>query len=668
MSDTASITSYETAPTDLSAAGDSRPRYQYSPLPRDRPSLRLLKVQSLETRVLYRLETYSLHDAPRYDAVSYRWGDPARTRSIEVDGARLDVTQSVDELLESVAPRTGVRYLWIDFICINQDIKADPFEKDNQIPLMRDIYGRAISVVAFLGPAPDGDVRLIRDFLGKLQDSYDMLAAQTNVGQYRNVFPFKDHPEATVAFQRLLVNPYWQRAWIIQELVIPANVQMIYGGERIDWKVFWSVMRGMRTVIDGTLVQLQDNWEDPEAWSNSMRGLNCIGNIYHLRRQLQDNQIRLPLAEVVMVSAQAVATNPEDKVNALLGICNEAAVQDPEIQPDHRLTPTQVFARAVAHGLRGRCFSLLNLAGLCRQRTIPSLPSWVPDLSKAPLMYPLDHRQTEYLAGGAAPAQFELRDNETVLRIRGVTIGKIKAISQLPPTMSEISGTGHMQSIRSLATDPVKVITNLSERHREFLEMAERHLDYVYANGQSRRDALWRTMIGDELVDPRPGHYFFPAPDSTKDDYYILREILDLGEDMARNGMTAENSLRFTTMMLGPEMRSYARFNGLMGRKILGRHLAVTDSKYLCLVLEGAEVGDDVCVFSGSKTPYVLRDESKEKEKTHGENQDEDKANTKEKGNTSKGKRYELVCEAYVHGLMQGEGMRRFERTWFNLI
>jgi len=615
---------------------DGQPKYTYLPLSRDKRSFRLLRVQNLEMDVRYEMVAYELQNAPRYDAVSYRWGDPAITHSIKVSGAILGVTESVSRLLNALVPSKGARYLWIDFVCINQD---DSFEKDYQIPLMRDIYGNAKYVIAYVGDAPEGDAALIPDFLGKLLDAQTVLAHQIQSGGNRGVFPFKEHPEATRALQRLFANPYWQRAWIIQEVVIPTNVQMLYGGRRIDWRVFLSVVGGMRTVVDGTLLQLQDNWNEPDAWASSMRGTNCIGNMKHLRRLLHDDDRRLHLADIVMLSAQSVASHPQDKVYALLGLCSADFAQDPDMQPDHRLSPGQVFTRAVAHGLRGRKFSLLNLAGRCRPRTLSGLPSWVPDLSVAPITYPLDHPQTGYLAGGAAPAQFEVCDDGSRLRIRGVCIGRIKAVSALPPMASNARGLA--ESVLQL-NDNEALLLSVAARHSEYRLLVEEHVNNVYSpNCQSREEALWRTLVGDEY--PDPARYRFPAPDMVGNDYAVFRDLTELAEDVTRDVPTEQVQLRFLQLM-ARSGRSFARINGLMGRKINCRRLAVTKEGYLCLVLDGVAAGDWVCAFSGSKTPYLLRAR-------------EGEAAT-----------YELISEAYVHGFMQGEAMRQFERTWFDLV
>jgi hypothetical protein len=56
--------------------------------------------------------------APRYQALSYTWGNPKRTHSISVDGQRLEITKSAHEALHDLVPFGGSRLIWVDSICI----------------------------------------------------------------------------------------------------------------------------------------------------------------------------------------------------------------------------------------------------------------------------------------------------------------------------------------------------------------------------------------------------------------------------------------------------------------------------------------------------------------------------------------------------------------------
>jgi hypothetical protein len=118
--------------------------------------IRLLQITSTKPEIVCRLEVVSLEDEPAYSALSYVWGDPAITRTVLVNGERVNVTTNLASALEhapkhlegsNVAPR-----LWADALCINQD---DPNEKNHQVPFMKDIYSQAEIVICWLRPPND---------------------------------------------------------------------------------------------------------------------------------------------------------------------------------------------------------------------------------------------------------------------------------------------------------------------------------------------------------------------------------------------------------------------------------------------------------------------------------------------------------------------------------
>ena len=116
--------------------------------------IRLLKIEAIPGKLKAQCELVSvpLDKAPRYDAVSYCWGDPAANHSLLVDNMRIPITQSVHDLFLAFCPTEGTRYLWIDSISINQ---VNTTEKEHQIPLMGEIYEKANEVVVFLGSNDD---------------------------------------------------------------------------------------------------------------------------------------------------------------------------------------------------------------------------------------------------------------------------------------------------------------------------------------------------------------------------------------------------------------------------------------------------------------------------------------------------------------------------------
>jgi hypothetical protein len=83
-------------------------------------------------------------DMPKYDALSYTWGDGAVKRTIFLNEIRVEVGENLAAALVNIRglelagekPRT----LWIDAICINQ---SDLAERSRQVRLMPLIYEKS---------------------------------------------------------------------------------------------------------------------------------------------------------------------------------------------------------------------------------------------------------------------------------------------------------------------------------------------------------------------------------------------------------------------------------------------------------------------------------------------------------------------------------------------
>ncbi len=98
------------------------------------------------------------------------------------------------------------------------------------------------------------------------------------------------------------------------------------------------------------------------------------------RKDYQRNERRGVSIHAAMVqSRQCEASDPRDKVYALLGVCPELAQEIGE--PDYSLSPAVVWARAQRACFNGRLgVNALYLVSV-GERLEKNIPSWVPDLS-----------------------------------------------------------------------------------------------------------------------------------------------------------------------------------------------------------------------------------------------------------------------------------------------
>jgi hypothetical protein len=86
------------------------------------------------------LETYTIDAMPPYVAASHAWSD-----NLFAPGVAFNDSPGCKMILASVrALFAGIMHCWVDTICIDQSNEKD---KERQIPLMGDIYGKAHAVI-----------------------------------------------------------------------------------------------------------------------------------------------------------------------------------------------------------------------------------------------------------------------------------------------------------------------------------------------------------------------------------------------------------------------------------------------------------------------------------------------------------------------------------------
>ncbi|KAK4495515.1 hypothetical protein PRZ48_013847 [Zasmidium cellare] len=144
--------------------------YQYKPLQGDgKETVRLMilfpATAPSDPLVCYLIER-SFADFG-HEALSYAWGDTTENRPIysavpgKEEYGTLNITGNLDEALRALRKTHGVRSMWVDAVCIDQQ---NPHEKLQQISLMAQIFSRASQTVIWLGEC-DGHIdRLFKTY------------------------------------------------------------------------------------------------------------------------------------------------------------------------------------------------------------------------------------------------------------------------------------------------------------------------------------------------------------------------------------------------------------------------------------------------------------------------------------------------------------------------
>ena len=155
-------------------------RFHYEKLPSDQhfrllelfPRIRKLPFEikfhvSRYPYLLAALSTHALTETASFECLSYTWGTSHDKRALWLNNSLITISESLDMALRSLRHETESRFLWVDFVCINQD---DLKEKEQQIQHMFKIFSKAKSVVAYLGEESDGSEH-VPEILARVQNS-----------------------------------------------------------------------------------------------------------------------------------------------------------------------------------------------------------------------------------------------------------------------------------------------------------------------------------------------------------------------------------------------------------------------------------------------------------------------------------------------------------------
>ncbi|KAF4956131.1 hypothetical protein FSARC_11661 [Fusarium sarcochroum] len=171
------------------------------------------------------LETYQDEKSPEYEAVSCSWGGEDGNDTLRHPiyvGDYWDIllqTQNCQAMISYLRPLTGIRMLWVDAICVNQQ---DLEERGNQVAKMGQIYSECFQVILWLGD----------DLVSKRPASHPPRHRFQQLQDPYLTLPSKNGRQVTI--QEILKRRYFSRVWVIQELILPPRILIPFGD-----KTFW---------------------------------------------------------------------------------------------------------------------------------------------------------------------------------------------------------------------------------------------------------------------------------------------------------------------------------------------------------------------------------------------------------------------------------------------
>src|SRR3569833_2160784 len=505
------------------------------------------------------LSTTDLDDNPRYEALSYAWGDPWIYRPIVLEGREVNVTANLAAALRRVRLPSEDRCLWVDALCINQ---ANETEKSHQVNLMKEVYENTSGGVVWLGDFADeyteSEVKAQPGLYISRSRAERALEVIRTLAADEHLPSSPATEEGSKAFWDLTHLTWWNRMWTVQEVILPGTVKLLVGSIELQWLDLWKA-------VAHYLLHQRANCCEMTRRNKHLRSIYFAEALLQYFRQ---NRFRKNIAQCFLFFRRRMATDKRDKIFGLLGL-----LVDPDerkaLMADYSVDWRQLYRDTIAK-LIPIMDDLIPLIRRREQVRDPLLPSWVPDFSDGDvrdLAATMEVVAYPYLTFNACNGTTPVLDPESApleLKLQGIELDTIER-------------TGSLITIERIEDCPE------ARRGVEEWQKMLGDLDRPYLTGETYGDAFWRLFAFDhiEVVMDDPN-----KKKQTKADRQNQNEKQQQNKD--RLDSTDGNE--------APLLAALANSMFFITKKgAIGRGVAET------------QVGDVAFVLYGGKVPFVLR-------------------------------------------------------------
>ncbi|KAI6080373.1 heterokaryon incompatibility protein-domain-containing protein [Hypoxylon rubiginosum] len=526
--------------------------------------------------------------------------------------------------------------IWIDAICINQN---DNIEKANQVKLMDVIYANASLVRIWLGKTEDSPLNLYREHNNSLSpqerqkrelerqtDAYShTVRTGVHLGQYgkmpiilafvaqalrnskagnncgtelgssedairRNLlsgFPSRSSREWNIV-REFFSNQWFQRIWIMQEVVLAKQAIAIMGNWQIEWTAIgqaaaWFQANGFALPT----IPIRGEMED----------LLPVSRVATMWQMHSDK--RRPLLQVLRDFRGRQATLNVDRVYAAYSLAEETRRTthlDPLIEPAYDKSCAEVY-RDLARFLvieNGDLLVLSHAAGIQETRTSP-WPSWVPDWSQQKTSTELaDHYQ-------GVPLPYHA-DGGQCLTIGDSTDPECFSVQGVPADVIQKYGDKLIS---------YGIQHKMSKEDDEFVlsswKLVEHLTTGIYSQKSNALDGSKTTNLQHAFISTLTAGLTDTCQPIEKDPGFI---------DAAVDWLLKHFNHKIPLSSLSQKSRwpdriwtssNAGRFHKAFTRVCLNRRFFVTAGDLMGIGPETIETGDVIAVLFGGKVPYVLR-------------------------------------------------------------
>jgi hypothetical protein len=554
---------------------------------------------------------------PQFEAISYVWGNDNDSGgvSINCNGAELRVTKNLHSALARLRYRDRVRTLWADALCINQ---GNTRERSHHVSFMGLIYEAADGVLACMGDDRDGRAG---DVVSLILDHKARSSGDSSLEHGRGIYTVKEAlaDSRWEGVSKLLLQPWFSRAWVIQEVGLAKSVIAVYGQEEFDYRDFIRLMKWVVSCA-GQLEAKYNLW----WW--------FIHHDWYDWSQPPDTPSARDLFIFLFQASAMACKDPKDHIYAFLGHpLMQLEDGTPLVVPDYRETfHFKTLYSNIARPLLSRGDTRILASVGHNEDSISEDLTWTPrwDIYLVTSDFGVLPENWYRFSGDMEENQKDaIRVDGKKIVVRGVLFDMVRKAVRfpiLPPlcdaeAAAELPTTDYLKSLKSSNIPKGLLILD-----RALAEVKTGPVNYQ-SGGQGLFDIFSLTLCAG-----RTTYFYNPAEENMKQHrdnfaaYWSLRQSVlrpgEPGDDVGGNPDEGEADLFVLDIQ----------------QNCGGRSLVLTERGYVGLGPWISEPGDVFCLIPGSRVPFVLR-------RSHDQ--------ALQGGNA----RYLLVGEAYLHGLMRGE-------------
>ncbi|KAM0286870.1 hypothetical protein ACHAO9_007995 [Fusarium lateritium] len=367
------------------------------------------------------------------------------------------------------------------------------------------------------------------------------------------------------AVASLFAASWFRRAWIIQETVVAARIQLISG----DWVVMWDDLFRAMEIVDSEFgksrndfSKLRSNWEP----------FMCLAS----QREWEARESRWPLFMLLETFRHAQSTLCRDRIYALLGLASDG--DNAAFKPDYESRLEDILQRVACEFVRqGKGMQMLYYAGLSG----PRFPSWIPDWT---VQRPSSLSENVgsgklFLASGLQEPEMEFNSETAQLAVGGYRIDIITSISES---------------------------SNVEDEWRDYFEEVDAMID---SSGEehllsSAVELKWKVPIaGAEYP-----HITVTDCVSMEESYKSLRAYLGERQSAHDTHITSPDitiSRRDNNHTSLP--KDAMSYTAALNNDIKRWRFIITEGGLAGVVPHGAQKGDTIVILKGGSVPFILR-------------------------------------------------------------